>query len=316
MTTTGTSWLGRARAACLRGLVTRVYGPLVFPFEQRLRAVPNPFLRRRLERTTPPEMRPAVEALRRDGIVILPGFVSGERLAACQRSFDRTMDAVRDAPPAPERPMPWRYLGMAYREYEHQVAGCNFGHSFRPFDEDRALLDVALDEFVLGVVGRYFHRRFQLSQANVARQYPEAPRDYSSWMWHHDGLGPRINVMLLLTDVGPADQYMSYLKGTHRRRYGFDILNGRTRFTEADRQRRFAGAEQADCLGRAGTVVVFDSNGAHRGRRSLGATRDTLICSYMPGSVSWPVAVPRRFADTFTPLQRDVFFRNPLARAV
>jgi hypothetical protein len=310
------NWLGRVRAAGRRALVTRVYGPCVFPIEQRLRTVPNPFLRRALARTTPPEMVPVVEALTRDGIVILPNYLTGARLTACQHSFNRTMDVVRDSPPAPEERMPWRYPGMTFRAYEHQVHGCNFGHTFHPFNDDRALLDVALDEFLLGVVARYFNRRFQLSQANSARQYPEQPRDYSSWMWHHDGLGPRINVMLYLTDVGPADQYMSYLKGTHRLRHGYDIFNGRTRFTREDRTGRFSAHEQVDCLGAAGTVLVFDSNGIHRGNRTLGATRDTLICSYLPGGVSWPVVVPKKFAESFSPLQRDVFTRNPLARTV
>ena len=53
-------------------------------------------------------------------------------------------------------------------------------------------------------------------------------------------------------------------------------------------------------VGPAGTVLVFDSNGIHRGNRTLGATRDTLFSCYCPGSTNWPVLVPRAFAETFT----------------
>ena len=75
--------------------------------------------------------------------------------------------------------------------------------------------------------------------------------------------------MVLMTDVGPDDQHMTYIKGTHRRVHppGKSLRNWTDREVEP-----FAGFEHLDCVGKAGTVVLFDANGLHRGMRKLGAT--------------------------------------------
>lgn len=308
--------LDRILRAGRRVLVNRVYGSCVYPVEQRLRTVPNPLLRRALARTTPADMAPHVETLRRDGVVILPGFLSGERLAACQSSFARLMEIVQTGPPAADKPMPWRYVGAEYRDHEFRNPAADYTYACHTFQHDRALLDVVLDEFLLGIVARYFNRTFKLCETGASRYYPMAPRDFSSWQWHHDGLGPRINIMTLFTDVGPGDQYMSYLKGTHPLRHPFGIHNGKTRISRDDVATRYKGYESVNCTGPAGTVIVFDSNGIHRGNRSLGAVRDSTVSCYCPGSTNWPVLVPRAFAESLTPFQRAVLYRNPLARAV
>src|SRR5262249_22763698 len=163
-----------------------------------------------------------------DGIFCLPGFLAGERLAACRKDFARIVEFISTSPEAPERPMPWRYVGINYREYEYHSPRAHYTYHLQPFKHSKALFDVALDEFLLGIVARYFNRRFRLCEAGLGRYHPMPPRDFSSWMWHHDGLGPRINVMALFTDVGPNDQYMSYLKETHRLRHGYGIHNGKT----------------------------------------------------------------------------------------
>ena len=49
----------------------------------------------------------------------------------------------------------------------------------------------------------------------------ERPYVYG-FRWHHDGWGRKFNVMVLLTEVGEDDPYMSYLMKSHRRYHGYD----------------------------------------------------------------------------------------------
>jgi hypothetical protein len=309
-------WIDRASLACRRALVQQVYGRCVYPIEQRLRTVPNPLRAWSLARSTPADMAPLVAELRREGIVFLPGYLSGERLAACQRDFEELVERIRTGPPTPRQPMPWRYFPATYTEHEHHVPGVEMTYSCDPFRSSKALLDVVLDEHLLGIVARYFNRKFKMGEAGIHRIYPMPPRDFSSFQWHHDGLGPHVKVMALLTDVGPNDQYMSYLKGTHRMRHGYHIHDGKSRISLDDIATRFARYEKVDCTGPAGTVIVFDDNGIHRGNRNQGAVRDNLVGCYCPGSTSWPLHVPRAHVAGLSPFQREVLLGNLLARAI
>ena len=147
----------------------------------------------RLAATLPPEVRPVVETLRRDGIVVLHNHVQGNRLQQLQEGFNRMIETIKAAPPSPEEPTPPPWTHHLYREqgYDSEIEST---YTYDPFKHDPNLLEVALDEFVLGVVARYFGKRFMVQQAIASRHHPMPPRDFGSWQWHHDAWGKRINV--------------------------------------------------------------------------------------------------------------------------
>jgi hypothetical protein len=268
-----------------------------------------------LERKTPDAMAKVVADLRRDGIAILQGFLTGERLASCQLSFEQIVDMVRTSPPPPEQTMPWRYGGIKYREYEYRTQGLDQTSHLNPLKFSKPLLDLSLDEFLLGIVARYFNRKFKLYEADICRIHPGEPVEYSSWQWHHDGLGPLLKIMVWLTDVGPNDMSTSYLKGTHRIMHGFEIHNGKTRISKNEVAQKYAGFEQINATGPAGTVLIFDPNGVHRGNRRPTTHRDHFCSCYCPGGTNWPVTVNKKHLEGLSPAQLDVLFRNPLAHA-
>jgi hypothetical protein len=112
------------------------------------------------------------------------------------------------------------------------------------------------------------------------RYLPEEERSNDMFGWHHDMEDRRMKMMVLLTDVGPGDQHMSYVRGSHRLMHPIDM------FHENDCSLDYCAAalgeiDAVDAIGQAGDVFLFDSNGAHRGnRKPEGAVRDVLMVEF------------------------------------
>lgn len=295
------SELIRAQARSIRHIVDEYFYRL-----------PNPALAMKLAASTPCQMRPVVDELKRDGIVTLSGYVTGERLKHMRAAFDSMIRRIEAAPLSPEKLTPFGgrlHPRTAYREQgRSEEARTTFTND--PFKHDKAFLDFALAEFILGIVERYIRRRCMLQQGTASRYYPTPKNNFGSWQWHHDSWGTKVNVMVLLTDVGPADQYMSYMKRSHRIYHSYERTALNDRFTEAE-VAAYKGLERIDCLGPAGTVFVFDANGFHRGNRSLGAGRDSLIVQYTAGRYLWPFEIRRQDLEGATDYQRAFLSRNP-----
>jgi hypothetical protein len=149
-----------------------------------------------------------------------------------------------------------------------------------------------------------------IHMASATRYHPMEPRDFSAFQWHHDECGKHLNVITLLTDVTERDQPMTYLKGSHR------MLHSRarwanSRFTREDVERMYPHLEQMTCTAAAGSIMIFDSNGLHRGNRSNGATRDNLVCNYNFGYMPYPLHIPSEAAGRLSAAQRELLRRNP-----
>ena len=69
------------------------------------------------------------------------------------------------------------------------------------------------------------------------------------------------------------------------------------------------GNQAFNCLGKAGTVFIFDANGFHRGNRSLGATRDSLINQYTTGRYIWGFDIPERFIHGLNATQLEFLMK-------
>jgi hypothetical protein len=282
-------------------VVAPIMGNIVHPLREPWYRRPDRRYSGELAKTTSQGVAQALETLRRDGIVALPGYYSGDRLGQLQCGFAQMYDKLASI----------QHLADD-RKDKYRDPGTNTTYTLDPFRYHPSFLTAALDEFLLSVVERYFGKRVMLCEAVAHRYYPMEPKDFSSWMWHHDGLGKRINVMTLLTDVTDRDQYMIYLRGSQPlfHRFGHWYRPDKTRFTEDD-LRRLPPFERMVCTAAAGTVFMFDSNGLHRGTRSLGAHRDALICCYAPWRAVCDFDVPGEAAQQLTEKQRAFLLRNP-----
>jgi peptidoglycan-N-acetylglucosamine deacetylase len=150
-----------------------------------------------------------------------------------------------------------------------------------------------------------------LIQRGVAMRYRPSPSsDNDMFGWHHDMEDKRLKIMILLSDVGPEDQTMSYVLGSHRLFHPLPMFLKNQ--CSLDYCRRHLGEiEIFDTIGKAGDVFLFDSNGAHRGnRRPSAAVRDALFVEYTTDpSDLWGADIP---VDAFESLPAHAL--EPFAR--
>ena len=210
--------------------------------------------------------------LRSDGLCILPRYLDGEHLARVQREADAVLQEL--------------------------AAGDRGKRDYNRVDLSRhpAWAQLMLDELVLAAFEEYYGRPIYLATTKLQRLEPTAPYEENAFRWHHDTKGKQLKAMWLLTDVLPDGQRMSYVTGSHRAwRPTFSYED--SRFTDAAARQLGAVVE---CTGPAGSVVLFDTNGIHKGNRNGGPERDVLVGVYTAGrhlhgctfDPSWPWLTP------------------------
>ena len=235
---------------------------------------------------------PHADALRRDGIALLPGYFQGAQLARLQAAFEKTV-AGRRNPYTPDS-----LINLAF------------------MTEDTAFLEAALDDLLLEIIAGYYGRRFAIARVNATRLEPTAPLRDGSYQWHHDARGRQVHLMILLNDLAADSQRMSYLRGSHTRYYTHARAHAHgSRFEDEVRvalgQNEVTTGRVCEVCGPAGTAALFDANGLHSGNRNLNGKRDTLIFAYVSKRHFKPVAYRRSDFERLAPSKREVLAFNP-----
>jgi hypothetical protein len=210
--------------------------------------------------------------LERDGICKVDRLIAPDRLARLRREVGRSFAWLDGA----------RRFGL--KRFRHYDARAYWHPRHRSFvDNDPvagsdAALDLCCDERVVETAAYYLGKPAHLKRVTAMRYLPSELQDQSQFGWHHDMEDRQIKLMVLLTDIGTHDQYMVYARGTARalRPYRNYLRNG----LEVDMGERADSPGIAKTIGTAGDGFFFDSNGAHRGIRSLGAVRDALFVEF------------------------------------
>jgi len=142
------------------------------------------------------------------------------------------------------------------------------------------------------------------------RYLPAESNDRDMFGWHHDMEEQRMKMMVLLTDVGETDQYMSYVTGSHRLFHPFEMFSQNHCSLEYCRE-RLEELELFHTTGMAGDVFLFDSNGAHRGnRRTPAAVRDVFFIEYCANQTHvWGGDIDAQIFDSVDPMCASVFTR-------
>lgn len=258
------------------------------------------------------EMKNAVNELHRDGVVILDSFIKDEQLQKLKKEFDDMIEAIEKDQPGPMKLSPKG--GRLHSQVLYVEQGYDLKSkttcSNNPFKYSENFLDLSLNGFILGVIEGYLGKKFMLQQATASRYYPLEKTNFGSWQWHHDSWGRKVNVMILFTDVTEKDQYMSFMKQSHKIYHSHERTTLNDRYTEEE-VREQCGQSIVTCTGKAGTVFIFDANGFHRGNRSIGATRDTLINQYTAGRYLWGFDIPRKFTKELSSKKFKFLMQNP-----
>lgn len=206
------------------------------------------------------------EQLSRNGVLILPGYFTGERLEAMQCDYNH-----------------WCELKPGIDQ-----------NGFKDFDGGKqesflassyALSLAAVDSYFTAVGNYYWGKPMQLAYCHGYRLEPVTPREYRAFRWHHDLKRKQVRIMVLLTDTPLDGQRMDYIAGSHLVWHRF-TNHRHVRFTEEEAR---TYGEPIHCIGPAGTVVMFDANGLHRGNRNFGPRRDQYTFNYTAGRALFPL---------------------------
>ena len=201
------------------------------------------------------------QGLERDGIVLLPGFVSGSRLASMQKAFRHALDRLR--------------LNVSSPGYEKS-------ERFRDMVEDvltldQGFVDLALDPDISQALREYIGPEYQLVEAKGWRSLPSR-RDFHGWHgdeWYDQskvtsGIPREVKVALYLTDVETG--FFEYVKGTHQQIAPRGFRN--------DEIGRSVQGEILQARGVAGTAILFDTSGVHRQSVPILAEREAIFYNY------------------------------------
>jgi hypothetical protein len=196
----------------------------------------------------------AVQDLRRHGFHVVPHFLDAARCAELKRRVDAAL--------------------VAYAPYVQIDAASADQRLFGLDAVDPEIKRLAFNPPALDVLTRYERSSSYSGFALTAKLVARPGNKGSGQGWHRDSAAYRqTKLMVYLTDVAAEHGPFQYVEGSHRAvdvircagRYGFDV--NKHRFSDAELARYLD-----DHRGRvrvftapAGTMILFDSRGIHRG---------------------------------------------------
>jgi hypothetical protein len=201
------------------------------------------------------EWQEYIEILRRDGIVFIPDF------------FKKSSEALNDSYKLNAQEFPPK------DEYYHLDADFN----------NLDIFNITVDSMMLTILAKYYGCQPYLRQQpfincthlGTAKDSLETRFNYN---WHYDTVN-QTTAHVLLTNVSESDSCMFYAKGSHRTHREYISKNDYF-YSEEYMNNNF---EIIPCIGKSGTLVIFDSNGLHRVDLKPNTFRALLHLNFLPG---------------------------------
>jgi hypothetical protein len=254
------------------------------------------------------------------GIVRVSGLVTDDSLgrmrAACD-AFVARIDRARAA---------GRGVKRHYDEEEHWWPDDRAYVTNNAFRGTPDLVALAGHPLLREVAIRHLGDPVFVQRGVGMRYLPGRCSEREMFRWHHDMEEQRLKVMVLLGDVGASDQVMSYACGTHVLMHPYEMFFDNPCPLAYCREALGRELEIVQATGRAGDLILFDSNGAHRGhRRDDAPVRDAFFIEYTsdPSDLwggdlpSEPLAADPATAALFAPWHgRPQAWERPYTRTV
>jgi hypothetical protein len=204
----------------------------------------------------PSEWQGYIKALKRDGIVFIPGFFKSNTGNLCDRYHVNP-----EAFPPSDR----------YKRFTIDL-------------NDPDIFKIATDPMLLAILAGYYSCQPYLRHLpgiNCTHPDSEKARESVGFnnFWHYDTAN-LMTAHILLNDVAVSDSCMFYAKGSHRT-HRMAISKNDYYYSEAYMRDHF---EIVPCVGEAGTLLIFDPNGLHRVDLKPGTFRSHLHLNFVPGN--------------------------------
>ena len=155
------------------------------------------------------------------------------------------------------------------------------------FDPDSPLIELALHDQIRGLIDSYVRMHLRLHDMNVWLNLPSGVEPQLSQRWHRDEPDDRhiLKAFVYLRDVPEGAGPIAYVRGSHstagRRAHLPSTWDGYGfRVSEEDIAAHFGADRIVSVPGRAGTVVVTDTRGYHRGGWAVDGERLVLMALY------------------------------------
>jgi hypothetical protein len=226
-----------------------------------------------LPEAPPPDAR--AEALRRDGLLVLPGALDPAAVAAIRADnaawFD--LDDRSELVFSPDGTTLLEAAGVARAEVERYYF-LHVKNYQRKFDLYRVF-----SELLDPILRAYYGSRWAARDVYCYRNQP-VPAVQGSYAWHRDNYPTgSLKVMTYLTPVhGVEDGPLTVARGSHRD-FRPDLGRVGDRYDDAWVKERFTPAH---ALGEPGTVIVFNNNAVHRARDPVRGCREALNFTVFP----------------------------------
>jgi Phytanoyl-CoA dioxygenase (PhyH) len=215
--------------------------------------------------------------LERDGIVILPDYLPDNTVERLQRTFARMV------------------LGKMGRPFEALISISGPVDGPR-LDAEPDLTELFSDPFLLALAADHLGSSPSLANWRAYRQFRRSPIRYRAWDWHTDQRLHEVKIMVLLSDVNKHGQPMQYAPGSHLAKLTADYQAG-TKFS-LDDAITLGDGRIIQATGRAGTAIVFNPNGLHRGTRSVAEARDVITYTLVPDRPGSPTFLASESGST------------------
>jgi hypothetical protein len=230
-----------------------------------------------------PAARSTVRQLAEKGIVIgnVADFLSDSGLAA----FREGEEAIR-AEVASEKVQNALTKGRnsgQHKDYLIQIVNFN-----DPIDAGHPLLRLALDERLLNSVAAYMGMWSQLHAIGSWLNFPVDQDAKASQLWHRDPEDLKtVKVFIYLDDVGPKQGPFSFIGGSHP--LGADCERRPEhqhprRVLDHEMVKTFPEGRWTRCTGPAGTMIMADTVGYHRGGQVQEGHRLLITFTYTSGT--------------------------------
>jgi ectoine hydroxylase-related dioxygenase (phytanoyl-CoA dioxygenase family) len=231
-----------------------------------------------------------VEALRRDGVAVLPAAADMDRIARVRGELEAHLDngtalnrAADDAVRAPGDLSPPRtFLSDAeLANGQTAVRGrTNFLAVHDPFLNCPSTVDLAFGDALLDVATAYLECPPAVGGGNLRKSFVNDLPDFDTLHFHSDPNSSRfLKFFFYLHDVDEGGGPFCYVVGSHREK--FRGWRRKYRWTPREIEARYGRDRITYVTAAAGDIVVADTTGFHRGTKVRTADRSMLTVDFV-----------------------------------
>lgn len=169
--------------------------------------------------------------------------------------------------------------------------------------ESKALfVDFVFNRDILEIVNGYLGMYATLNAFVAVHNPVNNAAPLGTFLWHcDDDYRLMLKVFLYLNDIYMDSAHFCYIRGSHRRK--FPDWEAKGRWTDEEMAARIPRDRWVHLTGRAGTVIIADTTGFHKGVKPKWRHRN-WITAVFTAETSSEVAMPAAFLERLSQDQR------------